>query len=53
MQNPQILELKNVLNNMLNMLEKNIGQDINKIIEVFNEYKNLNFKAQINNADEK
>ena len=48
--NPQLIELKNVLNNMLNVLEVKIGSNMNEIHRVFESYKNLNFATQISGA---
>ncbi|MDE6979655.1 MAG: methyl-accepting chemotaxis protein, partial [Helicobacter sp.] len=48
--NPQLIELKNVLNQMLDTLQRNIGSDINEISRVFDSYVNLDFTTEINNA---
>ncbi len=48
--NPQLIELKNVLNQMLDTLQQNIGSDINEISRVFDSYVNLDFTTEINNA---
>ena len=48
--NPQLIELKNVLNNMLNVLEAKIGGNMNEIHRVFESYKNLNFTTQVSGA---
>lgn len=49
--NPQLRELEVVLNNMLKTLKKNIGEDINKIIKVFDDYTHLDFRSKIQNAN--
>ena len=48
--NPQLIELKNVLNRMLDILEQKIGSNMNEIQKVFDSYKNLDFTAKIENA---
>lgn len=48
--NPQLIELKNVLNKLLEILEQKIGKDMNEIHAVFEEYKNLDFRNEIQNA---
>ncbi|MDY3113531.1 MAG: methyl-accepting chemotaxis protein [Helicobacter sp.] len=48
--NPQLIELKNVLNNMLDVLQSRIGGDMNEIHRVFENYKNLDFTAKVANA---
>ena len=48
--NPQLVELKNVLNNMLDVLQQKIGSDMNVIHDVFESYKALNFTTEIPNA---
>lgn len=49
--NPQLQELKNVLNRMLSVLEAKIGRDMNEIQKVFDSYTNLNFTIEISNAN--
>ena len=44
------MELKNVLNNMLDVLQQKIGSDMNVIHDVFESYKALNFTTEIPNA---
>ena len=48
--NPQLIELKNVLNRMLDILQQKIGSNMNEIQKVFDSYKMLDFTAKINNA---
>lgn len=48
--NPKLLELKEVLNSMLNVLENKIGSNLNKISNTFGEFKKQNFTANINDA---
>lgn len=48
--NPQLIELKNVLNSMLDTLEKKVGADLNVIDSTFNAYKELDFTCFIPNA---
>ena len=48
--NPQLQELKNVLNQMLSVLEEKIGKDMNEIQRVFDSYTNLDFTTEIANA---
>ncbi len=49
--NPQLQELKNVLNQMLAVLEAKIGKDMNEIQKVFDSYTNLNFTIEVANAN--
>nr|WP_276891611.1 Cache 3/Cache 2 fusion domain-containing protein [Helicobacter japonicus] len=48
--NPQLLELKSVLNQMLDTLQNKIGQDMNEISSVFKSYIDLDFTTQVENA---
>lgn len=48
--NPQLIELKDVLNNMLNVLQRRVGSNMNEIQRVFESYKDLNFTTFISNA---
>lgn len=48
--NPQLLELKNVLNRMLDVLQNKIGSNMNTIHDVFESYKMLDFTTEIPNA---
>ncbi|HBK1882535.1 TPA: methyl-accepting chemotaxis protein [Campylobacter coli] len=41
--NPQLIELKNVLNRLLDALQARVGSDMNEIQRVFNSYKSLDF----------
>ncbi|MDL0088137.1 PDC sensor domain-containing protein, partial [Campylobacter gastrosuis] len=47
--NPELIELKNVLNKMLDTLELKVGSDLNEIQKVFNSYRNSNFTSKIQN----
>ncbi|TLE00513.1 methyl-accepting chemotaxis protein, partial [Helicobacter bilis] len=49
--NPQLNELKNVLNHMLDDLEKRIGSDTNEIARVFDSYVNLDFTTEVRDAN--
>ncbi|MGI0406907.1 methyl-accepting chemotaxis protein [Helicobacter himalayensis] len=48
--NPQLKELKDVLNNMLDVLQQRIGADMNAILTVFESYKTLDFTKQVPDA---
>ncbi|WDL69995.1 cache domain-containing protein [Helicobacter winghamensis] len=48
--NPQLIELKNVLNNMLDVLEQKVGSNMNEIHRVFESYKSLDFTTEVQNA---
>ncbi|MBM0637437.1 methyl-accepting chemotaxis protein [Campylobacter sp. VicNov18] len=48
--NPQLIELKNVLNRMLNVLQNKIGSNMNEINRVFNSYKALDFSTEVQDA---
>ena len=48
--NPQLKELKEVLNTMLDVLQEKIGKDINNITKVFDLYTKLDFTTNIDNA---
>ncbi|RKO64692.1 methyl-accepting chemotaxis protein, partial [Campylobacter sp. P255] len=48
--NPQLIELKNVLNDMLNVLEQKVGSNMNEINRVFDSYKALDFTTEVKNA---
>jgi len=48
--NPQLVGLKNVLNKLLEVLEYKIGSNMNEINRVFEEYKKLDFRTQVSNA---
>ncbi|PAF49768.1 hypothetical protein BKH41_00210 [Helicobacter sp. 12S02232-10] len=48
--NPQLIELKNVLNKMLDVLQQKIGANMNEIQRIFDDYKSLNFTSDIKNA---
>ncbi|EOW2705313.1 methyl-accepting chemotaxis protein [Campylobacter jejuni] len=48
--NPQLIELKNVLNRLLDALQARVGSDMNAIHKIFEEYKSLDFRNKIENA---
>ncbi|WP_414973617.1 methyl-accepting chemotaxis protein [Campylobacter insulaenigrae] len=48
--NPQLIELKNVLNKMLSVLEAKVGSNMNEINRVFDSYKALDFTTEVKNA---
>ncbi|WP_416860307.1 Cache 3/Cache 2 fusion domain-containing protein [Helicobacter ganmani] len=48
--NPQLIELKNVLNAMLDVLQHKVGSNMNAINEVFESYKSLDFTTEVPNA---
>ena len=48
--NPQLVELKNVLNQMLDVLQNKIGSDMNEISRVFDSYTKLDFSTEVANA---
>ena len=48
--NPQLNELKNVLNHMLDDLQAKIGSDTNEIARVFDSYTKLDFTTEVKNA---
>ncbi|WP_121020914.1 methyl-accepting chemotaxis protein [Helicobacter vulpis] len=48
--NPQLKELKNVLNTMLDTLESKVGSNMNAINAVFESYKKFDFTAEVSNA---
>ncbi|TLD92146.1 methyl-accepting chemotaxis protein, partial [Helicobacter magdeburgensis] len=48
--NPQLNELKEVLNHMLDDLQTKIGSDTNEIARVFDSYTRLDFTTEVNNA---
>nr|WP_279346967.1 methyl-accepting chemotaxis protein [Helicobacter sp. NHP19-003] len=48
--NPQLKELKNVLNTMLDTLERKVGGNMNTINAVFEAYKKFDFTAKIPEA---
>ncbi|BEK13496.1 methyl-accepting chemotaxis protein [Campylobacter lari] len=47
---PQLVELKNVLNNMLNVLQTKVGSNMNEINRVFDSYKALDFTTEVKDA---
>lgn len=49
--NPQLVELKNVLNAMLDVLQNHIGRDMNEIQRVFDSFVRLDFTTEIANAN--
>ncbi|RAX58207.1 methyl-accepting chemotaxis protein [Helicobacter monodelphidis] len=48
--NPQLKELKEVLNQMLEVLQEKVGSDINEIMRVFDSYSRLDFTTNISDA---
>ncbi|MDE6979748.1 MAG: Cache 3/Cache 2 fusion domain-containing protein [Helicobacter sp.] len=48
--NPQLVELKDVLNQMLDVLQNKIGSDMNEISRVFESYTKLDFSTEVANA---
>lgn len=48
--NPQLVELKNVLNKMLDVLQNKIGSNMNEINRVFDSYKALDFSTEVFDA---
>lgn len=48
--NPQLKELKNVLNGMLDILQTKIGGNINEIGRVFDSYTQLDFATEVKDA---
>ncbi|EHU9604268.1 methyl-accepting chemotaxis protein [Campylobacter coli] len=48
--NPQLIELKNVLNRLLDALQARVGSDMNAIHKIFEEYKSLDFRNKLENA---
>ncbi|EHM5028833.1 methyl-accepting chemotaxis protein, partial [Campylobacter jejuni] len=49
--NPQLIELKNVLNRLLDALQARVGSDMNEIQRVFNSYKSLDFTTEVKDAN--
>ncbi|ECL2510805.1 methyl-accepting chemotaxis protein, partial [Campylobacter jejuni] len=49
--NPQLIELKNVLNRLLDALQTRVGSDMNEIQRVFNSYKSLDFTTEVKDAN--
>ncbi|EKN8366128.1 methyl-accepting chemotaxis protein, partial [Campylobacter coli] len=49
--NPQLIELKNVLNRLLDALQAKVGSDMNAIHKIFEEYKSLDFRNKLDNAN--
>ena len=48
--NPQLIELKDVRNNMLDVLQAKVGSNMNEIHRVFESYKSLDFTTEVENA---
>ncbi|MWV61959.1 methyl-accepting chemotaxis protein [Helicobacter saguini] len=48
--NPQLKSLRDVLNNMLEVLQHRIGRDLNEIKRVFESYKSLDFTTEVKSA---
>ncbi|WP_298036101.1 cache domain-containing protein, partial [uncultured Campylobacter sp.] len=49
--NPKLVELKDVLNKMLDVLEVKVGSDLNVIQKVFDSYRRSDFTSRIENAN--
>ncbi|MDE6978622.1 MAG: methyl-accepting chemotaxis protein, partial [Helicobacter sp.] len=47
--NPQLADLKDVLNHMLDVLQEKIGSDLNEIARVFDSYTKLDFATDVQN----
>lgn len=48
--NPKLCELIEVLNKMLSMFEQKIGSNLTEILDIFDSYKKLDFRAKVPNA---
>lgn len=48
--NPQLVELKDVLNEMLEILQNKVGNNLNEISRVFDSYMKLDFTTEVENA---
>lgn len=48
--NPQLTELVEVLNKMLDVLESKIGKNLNEIMNIFNAFKEMKFNTEIRDA---
>lgn len=48
--NKQLMELKNIFQNIINALQSSVGSDLNNILNVVEQYKTLNFTSDIPNA---
>ena len=51
--NPQLVELKNVLNKLLDTLQALVGSDMQAILKIFSEYTSLDFRNSLENANGK
>ncbi|WP_257935663.1 hypothetical protein [Campylobacter lari] len=49
--NPKLVELKEVLNKMLDDIQMKIGKDLNEIERVFASFQNLDFSDKLDNAE--
>ncbi|AJD02524.1 MCP-domain signal transduction protein [Campylobacter lari] len=49
--NPKLIELKEVLNKMLDDMQKKIGKDLNDIERVFASFQSLDFSDKLDNAE--
>ncbi|AJC86935.1 MCP-domain signal transduction protein [Campylobacter sp. RM16704] len=49
--NPKLIELKEVLNKMLDDMQMKIGKDLNEIERVFTSFQNLDFSDKLANAE--
>ncbi|TQR51250.1 cache domain-containing protein, partial [Campylobacter troglodytis] len=48
--NPQLIQLKDSLNKLLDTLQRRVGSNMNEIMKVFNSYKGLDFTTKIQDA---
>jgi methyl-accepting chemotaxis protein len=46
---PTLKEVKQIVNEMFVFLEKDIGKDFNKLLDIFNSFKNMEFDKKITN----
>lgn len=49
--NPQLIKLQEILNNLLGVLQTKIGSDMNDIQKLFEQYRDLDFRQSIANAE--
>ncbi|TLD80081.1 methyl-accepting chemotaxis protein [Helicobacter sp. MIT 05-5293] len=48
--NPGLLKLQEILNELLEVLQKRVGSDLNRIHDIFEQYKSFDFTSSIPNA---
>jgi len=46
---PSLKEVAGIINDMLAYFEESLGKDLNKILDLFNNFNNMNFDVQIHN----